>query len=212
VREAQTEEKKGGHKNKEHFLNNGLSRAKSAMKHRKNDSEKVTWIIYNDKTSKAGHNSKMLEKYKAKASKLGINVMEVDNVDKIVDYVNNKTGNDSRSKDKITSFYYVGHATPGSLDVGYGGTGENFEPDDFTSEAFSSGCHVNLVGGCRTTIPGSMEDSNVTQFQEILDQKSNIYGNDVRVNYTGGVLTDKQLLKTNNGKIVSRKGLLPVKK
>jgi predicted RND superfamily exporter protein len=200
----------GDHKNREHFLVNGLYKAKEAQKHFQRKGETVTWIVYNDK--KNGYTQKQLETYKAKAEKVGVTMMVVSDVDDIVDYVNNKSGGDIRKNDPITSFYYVGHSTPGDLDVGYRGTGENFEPDDFDSDAFSSGTYVNLVGGCRTTVPGWFEDSNVTQFQEILDEKSNIYGSDVRVYYSGGVVTDENLVKKNKGNIVKRKGELPVKK
>jgi len=209
----------GGHDNKQHFLINGLQRAKDAKKHTQRKDEVVTWIIYNDPTPGAGQDPKLLAKYQAKAAKLGINVIVVTDADKIVDYVNEKTGGDSRTSDPITSFYYTGHAVPGDLSVGYGGTGANFEPDDFNSEAFSSGCYVNLVGGCRTAIPGVFEDSNVTQFQEILDDKSTIKGSDVRVGYLGGERTDKQLTnytdengKKVEGNVVEKKGDLSPKK
>ncbi len=204
------DEEKGGHKNKEHFLTNGLYKAKAAQKHTKKEGEGVTWIIYNDATEGAGYDSKTLDKYTAKAEKKGINVKVVSKSDEIVDYVNEKTGGDSRANDQITSFYYVGHSTPGDLDVGYAGSGENFDPGDFNSEAFSSGAHINLVGGCRTAIPGIFENSVMTQFQNKVDTKSDIYGSDVRVYYPGGVVTDENLVKKNNGHIIHRKGKLKV--
>lgn len=199
----------GDHKNKEHFLVNGLYKANAAKNHFQREGEAATWIVYNDKEK--GFTQNQLDTYKAKAKKAGITMMVVSDVDDIVNYVNKKGGGDSRKNDPITSFYYVGHATPGDLDVGYGGTGENFEPDDFNRKAFSSGTHVNLIGGCRTTISGLFEDSNVTQFQEILDNNSNIYGADVRVYYNGGVMKDADLVKKNNGQIIKRQGELPVK-
>lgn len=198
----------GDHENREHFLVNGLDRAKSAQKHLKRDGEYVTWIIYDDKEN--GYTTKQLKSFRKQAEAAGIKMRVVSDVDVIVDYVNDKNGTNIRESDKITSFYYVGHATPGDLDVGYSGSGENFEPDDFNSEAFNSGCHVNLVGGCRTAIPGTFEDSNVEQFSEILDEKSTVYGSDVRVYYSGGVMSDSDLLKKNGGTIVEKKGELPV--
>ncbi len=202
----------GGHKNKSHFLVNGLYKAKASQKHYQRKGEKTTWIVYNDPTEGQGYTQKQIDKYTKKAAKHGITLKAVTDASDIVDYVNEKTGGDSRKEDPVTSFYYVGHATPGDLDVGYGGTGENFEPDDFNSGAFSGGCHVNLVGGCRTTVPGWFEDSNVTQFQEILDENSKIYGTDVTVYYSGGVISDENLVKKNNGKIEERKGELSAKK
>lgn len=195
----------GHHKNKKHFLINGLEKAEAAMNHRQDKNEQVTWIIYNDGSEENGHDPKMLQEYRKLAEEKGINVKVVNDVDDIVDYVNNKNGkNDSRKNDLITSFYYVGHATPGDLDAGY--PNENFEPDDFKSSAFASGCHVNLVGGCRTAIPGTWEDSAVTQFKEILDDKSRVYGTDVRVFYPGGKVSDEKLVEKNKGKIISKKG------
>jgi hypothetical protein len=206
----------GNHKN-EHFLKNGLSKAIASQNHYQRKGEKTTWIVYNG--SKNGYTDKELKSYRAKAKKAGITMKVVSNANDIVDYVNNKTGDDSRSKDKITSFYYVGHATPGDLDVGWSGTGENFEPDDFSSEAFSSGTHVNVVGGCNTSVSGVFEDSVMTQFQEILDTLSNIYGSNVSVGYMGGVIPDEKLVKYKgtdgvqvDGEIIQRKGELPAPK
>ncbi len=189
---------------------NGLDRAKDAKKNHTKKGEGVTWIVYND--SKAGYSKDKLDEYSKQASKLGITMKVVSSVDEIENYVNEKDGGDSREKDRISSFYYVGHSTPGDLDVGYEGSGENFEPDDFDADAFSSACHVNLVGGCRTAIPGYFEDSAVTQFAEILDQNSTVYGSNVRTFYPGGVAKDAELLKKNKGAIIVRKGELPVKK
>lgn len=208
----------GKHTNKQHFLINGLYKAQAAQKRTQRDGEQVTWLVYSDGSKEYGHDPQMLKEYQAKAKELGINMMVVSTEDEIVDYVNEKNGGDSRANDNITSFYYVGHSTPGDLDVGYGGSGDNFEPDDFNSEAFASGAHVNLVGGCRTAIPGLFEDSNVTQFKEILDNKSNVYGSDVKVFYPGNVVSDEKLVKYKkpdgtkvNGNIVHKKGELPAK-
>ncbi|KMQ63855.1 hypothetical protein ACM40_03515 [Chryseobacterium sp. BLS98] len=111
----------GKSQNKEHFLANGLDRAKRALGKRHNTSEKVTWIVYNDGSSKNGHSDKMLKSYKEKAKKLGINFKVVNSVDQIEDYINTKgTGkNEARDKAQITSFYYTGHAIPGTLNPGY---------------------------------------------------------------------------------------------
>ena len=49
-------------------------------------------------------------------------------------------------------------------------------------------------------IPGIFEDSIITQFQEILDVTSVIWGTDVRVQYGGGVMTDPKLVEENKGK------------
>ena len=139
----------GNHDNKLHFLINGLDRAKHAKKETTNG-EGVTWLIYNDIAK--GFNQKDLNEYKAQAQKAGINVIIVSEVDDIIGYINNKSGGDSRNHDQISIFYYLGHSTPGDLDVGYAGSGQHFDPTDLNSDAFKSGALVDVVGGCRTAI------------------------------------------------------------
>ncbi|MBB4805901.1 RHS repeat-associated protein [Chryseobacterium defluvii] len=200
----------GGHKNKEHFLANGLDRARRALDKRHNTSEKVTWIIYNDGSSKNGHSAKMLKSYKEKAQKLGINFKVVNSVDQIEDYINTKgTGkNDARDKDQITSFYYLGHAIPGTLNPGYPNKEEALDPEDLRDKAFSSGTWINCTGGCRTDVDKSWiwDDSVVDKFQEKVDEKSTVNGSSVRTQYDGGVRTDEELVKENKGKVVTVKG------
>ncbi|GAB5401615.1 MAG: hypothetical protein Aureis2KO_32000 [Aureisphaera sp.] len=200
----------GDHKNKEHFLANGLDRARAAQGRVQDKNEKVTWIVFNDGSKEHGHSPAQLKEYRKKAEEAGINFKVVDNVDSIVDYINDKDGGDTRKNDRISSFYYVGHATPGDLDVGYPDSG-NFEPDDLDPDAFRSAAWVNCTGGCRTSVPGVFEDSVVTQFAEILDELSTVYGVDVRVYYGGGVQSDEELMKKNDGKHVKKKGERSVK-
>jgi RHS repeat-associated protein len=205
----------GDHKNKEHFLANGLDRAKAAQKRTKG-SEKVTWLIY-DSQDDYGHDPEYLKNYKAKAAKLGINVIVVTDEEEIIDYVNLKDvkgDKDTRSKDLITSFYYVGHADPGDMLVGYkqDGIDDYVAASDFESSAFASGCWVNVVAGCQTGVSNWCEDSVVEEFAEILDSKSTISGSSVRVQFDGGPRTDSQLLEENKGEIIDMKGELPVKK
>lgn len=59
-----------------------------------------------------------------------------------------------------------------------------------------------------TTHKGNLpfEPSLVDQFVKLLDEKSTIQGSNVRVQYNGGVMTDEQLVRENNGKIVTKKG------
>jgi hypothetical protein len=198
----------GNHDNELHFLINGLDRAKAAQG-RAAKGEGATWLIYNDKEK--GFNQKTLDKYTALAQEAGINVQVVSEVKDIVNYINDKTGGDSRSDDQVSSFYYVGHATPGDLDVGYAGTGQIFDPSDLKAGAFKSGAWVNVVGGCRTAIDNkfwgiTIEKSVIRQFADILDEKSTIHGSDVRVVYPGGVAKDQKLLKSNKGKIITIHG------
>jgi len=204
----------GDHGNKQHFLANGLDRAIKAQARTKTEGEKVTWIIY-DSGGDGGQNPEFLKSYKAKAAQAGINVIVVNDEEQIIDYVNEKNGEAApRSKDLITSFYYVGHADPGDMLVGYmqDGLDDYVAASDFESSAFASGCWVNVVGGCQTGVSNLFEDSVVEEFAEILDSKSTISGSSVRVQYDGGVRTDAQLLEENKGEIIQMKGELPVEK
>ena len=198
------------HGSREHFLINGLDRAKRALNRRKSKSEKVTWIIYSEKDTDLGYTEEELSKYKKLAQKEGIGVTVVNNPDKIIDYINDKNGGTSRQDDKITSFYYVGHATPGDLNVGYNGglifDGDEFDADQLHSDAFAKGAWINVTAACRTAVGAIFEKSIVDQFAEKLDKTSTIYGSNVRTFFGGGVQSDEQLLKKNNGKQIMKNG------
>ncbi len=199
----------GKHKNKLHFLINGLNRAIATKKHFQRKNETSTWIIYND--AQAGYSPDLIKEYTKKAKDAGVTVKVVTDSKEIINYINKKNGNNSRENDKITSFYYVGHATPGDLDVGYQGTGQDFDPSDLSKDAFSSGAYVDVVGGCRTAVDwglGIFDKSIIKQFANILDKKSEIHGSNVRVQYNGGVMTNEELLKENNGKEIVIRGNL----
>jgi len=198
----------GTMKSREHFLINGLDRVKGALKHRQSKSEGVTWIVYNDGSQKYGYTKTELAKYEKLAKKAGVTMKVMSDTDDIVDYVNNKNGGESRENDKITSFYYVGHATPGDMDAGYTGgiLGQDFEPDDLDDNAFSKGSWINVTAACRTAVGGVIEDSVVDQFAEKVDPTSTVNGSDVRTYFPGGARTDTELLKKNNGTQITKKG------
>jgi RHS repeat-associated protein len=198
----------GPHKNREHFLINGLDRSKGALAHRQSKSEKVSWIVYNDGSKENGYTKETLAKYQKLAKEAGVTMKVVSNTDDIINYVNNKNGGNSRENDKITSFYYVGHATPGDLDAGYTGGfgGQDFDPDNFDADAFAKGCWVNVTAACRTSKGGIIENSVVDQFVKKLDPTSTVNGSNVRTQFDGGKRTDSELLKANNGAQVVKKG------
>jgi hypothetical protein len=63
---------------------------------------------------------KILAEFKKEADKAGVNFKTVESADDVVDYVNEKNGDSGpRSKDLVSNFDYVGHATPGDLDLGW---------------------------------------------------------------------------------------------
>ena len=201
----------GNHKNKRHFLENGLDRAKQCRRINKKNGEQTTWIIYSDPQNPTPQC--YIDEYNKQARESGINVLVVYDVDKITDYINNKDGEESRIKDKISRFYYLGHATPGDLAVGHDGSEEDFDPSDLKSSAFRSGAYIDVVGGCRTAISYkflgiTIESSIVDQFTKILDKKSTVVGSNVRVYYSGGVVNNTQLLSKNKGKPIKKHGRL----
>lgn len=206
----------GDHKNREHFLVNGLNRARMLNKKFKEEGkgETVTWLIYNG-GGEGGYETETIEKYTKLAGKYGISVQVVSNSSEIVNYVNNKTGGDSRSKDQVSNFYYLGHATPGDLDVGFINhgwwnmlTNDKIEPSSFDKDAFKSSACIDIVGGCRTAIDGDVpgEKSVMEQFSEKVDEKSTIKGSNVRVYYPGGSVSDEQLVQPNKGKVIEMNG------
>jgi len=209
----------GDHNNREHFLVNGLDRAREMAKqfNKAGNGEQATWMVYNG-GGKGGYSAEKIEKYQKLAEKYGINMQVVSDADKITDYVNDKTGGSSRADDQISKFAYVGHATPGDLDVGFVDhnyinmmTNDRIEPSGFSASAFKSGAMVDVVAACRTSITGNLpfEQSVIKQFAGILDTKSTIKGADVRVYFPGGVVSDKQLVKPNNGNIITINGTRP---
>ncbi len=60
----------GDHKNRDHFLINGLDRAKAAQKHTQRQGEGITWMVYNDKEN--GYTKEQIDVYTKKAAESGI--------------------------------------------------------------------------------------------------------------------------------------------
>jgi hypothetical protein len=201
----------GNHKNKEHFLYNGLNRAKQMARDFAAcaSNEKVTWIIYTSDDS-GKFKKEDLDKFKGWAEQFDISMKVVKSVKDIKNYVNNKDGGKSRSEDKISKFSYVGHGLPGGLEVGYNDSmfTESIHPKpDFVRQAFASKCEVNLVAACRTNVDGYFRESVVDQFTELIDSDSTVKGTNVRTFFEGGVRTDQELIKKNNGLIIEKNGL-----
>jgi hypothetical protein len=194
----------GNHSNREHFLLNGLDRASNMQSqyNKAGNNEQVTWFIYSS-SGDGGYDAKTLANYMKRAAEMGISAQIVTDANDIVDYVNDKSGDGSRAKDLVSKMTYVGHATPGDLDVGYidkgiwnSVTNDKIEPSSFKSSAFGSGAVIDVVGGCRTAVTGDLplERSVIDQFADKVDAKSTIRGSDVRVGYMGGIRTNKQLV------------------
>ncbi len=74
------------------------------------------------------------------------------------------------------------------------------------STAFTDSAMVNVVGGCRTALPPNYirNKSVAEQFQRLTSGK--IFASDVRVYYPGGPVSDKTLVRKNNGNIIEFQG------
>ena len=204
----------GDHNNRTHFLENGLDRAKKLLEEYKSSGsgESVTWFIFSQDNA-GGYSKETLEFYTKKAESLGIQVKTVDNAKSIIRYINNKDGGSSRADDLISNIVYIGHATPGDLDIGFVNHNpitmafnETLDVSKFKSEAFSANSNANLVGGCRTAIKGNLlfEPSVASQMAKKVG--GTVKASNVRVYYPGGVVSDQQLVQHNHGKIVVFKG------
>jgi hypothetical protein len=113
-----------------------------------------------------------------------------------------------KNQDKISRFYFLGHATLGDLDVGY--INKKFWNQPFNNAlhtrkwkscAFSDSAYINLIGGCRTALPNKIFKSSAASKMQHLTN-NDILASDVRVYYQGGPLSDTKLLEKNNGKII----------
>ncbi|WP_374163610.1 RHS repeat domain-containing protein [Arcticibacter sp. MXS-1] len=203
----------GDHKNKNHFIDNGLARAKALAKEYKKagNGEKATILVYKGKDGSASFSDKQIASLEKSAGKAGVNVRVVESGDDVVDYVNNKTGGDSRSEDLVSNFTYVGHATPGDLDIGWVNHGaltsafsEELDVSQFNKSAFTSNSNADLVAACRTAVPGIIERSVAEQMADKVGGV--VQGSNVRVQFDGGVRTNQQLLRSNNGRVVIIQG------
>ena len=130
----------------------------------------------------------------------------------MLNYVNEKNGgSDPRSKDLMSEFVYVGHATPGDLDLGWENHGliasafsEELDVSQFDKKAFSEKSNADLVGGCRTAVSATFERSVEEQMADKVG--GTVKGSDVRVYYPGGIISDQQLVQYNIGHIVTIQG------
>jgi RHS repeat-associated protein len=208
----------GDHKNKNHFLDNALSRAKKLQKQfdKAGKGEKATILLYKGKDGSASYSDKQIAAYEKQAQKAGISVKVEESKDAIVDYVNNKDGGDSRKEDLISNFTYVGHAAPGNLEIAYQEHGrindikewlgmQRLDIGAFDKDAFTSNSTADLVAACRTALSGWPRSSAMDQMAEKVG--GTVSGSNVRVDFwKAGSMTNSELLKTNNGRVITTQG------
>jgi len=133
------------YKDKRHFLERGLNDAIDLKKNHTEKGEQTTMIVYKGQYTNSEMNS-----YKERAGKNGINFIEANSADDIVNYINTKSvsgTSDTRSNDVITDFEYVGHGHPqeGFL-VGYHMNDEKFKSEKFQASAFDPKANFKLFG------------------------------------------------------------------
>lgn len=208
----------GDQKYKKHFLENGLAKAKKLQKqyNKEGKGEKATILVYKGKDGDASYNDKQLAAFQKQADKAGISVKVETSKDDIVDYVNNKTGGDSREKDLVSNFTYVGHAAPGNLEVGYIEHGwvndiketlnmQRLDIGAFNKNAFTSNSNADLVAACRTSLSSWIKPSAVDQMAKIVG--GTVSGSNVRVDFwKAGPMTNSELLQTNKGQVITVQG------
>jgi hypothetical protein len=201
--------------NKKHFLENGLDRSLKLRNAFQRDacSEQVVWVIYNSgDPDKGGYPDSILQFYLAQAASENIEAVVVNSGNDLIELINERADT-SITDAKFSKLHYYGHATLGNLEVGYiNGKfwnklfSDRFDIRKLEPTIFSDSALVDVVGGCRTALPPNYfrNKSVAEQFQPLINGK--ILASDVRVYYPGGPVSDKTLVKKNNGNIIEFQG------
>ena len=201
--------------NKKHFLENGLDRSlklRNAFQ-REQSNEKVIWVIYNSENpDKGGYPDSILQLYLAQAVTENIEVVVVNSGNDLIELINDRADT-SVVNAKFSKLHYYGHATLGNLELGFINGyfwnklfSHRLNVNKIDSASFSDNAIIDLVGGCRTALPPNYirSKSVAEQFQPLI--KGKILASDVRVYYPGGPVSDKTLVKKNNGNIIEFQG------
>jgi hypothetical protein len=201
--------------NKKHFLENGLDRSlklRNAFQ-KVESTEKVVWVIYDSGNSKRGaYPDSILQNYIALAKIDNIETLVVRNNKDLLKTINSRTDS-TDNEDKFSKLFYYGHATLGNLEIGFVNGyfwnklfSTKLNVNKLKSAAFTDSAMVNVVGGCRTALPPNYfrKKSVAEQFQRLTCGK--IFASDVRVYYPGGPVSDKTLVRKNNGNIIEFQG------
>jgi hypothetical protein len=201
--------------NKKHFLENGLDRSlklRNAFQ-REEGTEKVIWVIYDSGNPKRGaYPDSILQNYLALAKSENIESIVIRNNNDLVDLINSRSDS-TDEEDKFSKLFYYGHATLGHLEIGFVNgyfwnkmSSSKLKVNQLKSTAFADSATINVVGGCRTALPPNYfrKKSVAEQFQRLTCGK--ILASDVRVYYPGGPVSDKTLVRKNNGNIIEFQG------
>jgi hypothetical protein len=201
----------GPHNNQKHFLENGLDRCQR-LKKKVVAGEKVVWYVFNSGNEKrGGYNDSLLKVYTDSAKAEAIEVVIIKNNRDIASDMNRRSIGDTLQK--VRYFYYFGHSTLGHLEMGY--VNGFFINKLFSKSlrihlleplAFCSSSVINVVGGCRTALPTKMGGKSVAEKLAPL-AGDKVVASNVRVFYPGGPVSDKTLVRKNNGNVIELKGL-----
>ncbi len=175
----------------DHFLKNGLERAKKL----KDKDEDTTWYIHAGQPGPEF--SDLIDGYKSAAEEYGITVKVFSTKDELIDGL---TGNHATPIDNLT---YVGHGFAGFLGVDarlQPGSGVTYNINimlrgsDFAAMNFSSTARVNLYATCNAATAPDRGSSMVEQFSRILSPSASVGGYAAQVNFFDAeVDTDRQL-------------------
>lgn len=92
--------------------------------------ETIAWLI-----GDAGWSDDDWANFSEVVSKFNVSIVRLSSADDLVNYINNKTGGDSRANDKITSFTVFSHGFEGKISLGY-----NYDNDGYNKSLdFSTG-------------------------------------------------------------------------
>ncbi|MBD3920026.1 RHS repeat protein [Paenibacillus sp. PR3] len=79
-----------------------------------NPNETIAWLI-----ADAGWSDEDWANFSEAVSSLNVNIVKLSSADDFINYINNKTGGNSRMNDKITSFTVFSHGLTGMIPLGY---------------------------------------------------------------------------------------------
>ena len=146
-----------------------------------------------------------------KAENENIEIIYVKSGNELVEFLNSRV-NCTDSSSLISKLHYYGHATPGYLEIGYVNKrfwnkliSKTIPIKKINPNCFSDSAIINIVGGCRTSIKSVLTKKSVVD--KFLNKTNGlVIASNVRVYYPGGPVSDKTLVKKNNGQILFFKG------
>jgi len=163
------------------FILPGLKQARKYSRSRANG-EDITILLF-----KAGYSDRQIDRIKKYAGKKGVQVIEVNSAEDVVNYLNNKTLSgpmSNRQYDPITDVSIFSHGFPSSIEFGYHQEEDgiqskySFGSDEVSRidpKAFDSKCRI-VSFACRTGAFNGNDDGNVSPEKSLAQQMANNWG------------------------------------